>query len=131
RVGGRLTDISHAVESSVRGSGDYGIITGYGGHGIGTEMHMAPHILNYGRPGRGPRLAAGMVLAIEPMITLGSPHSRELSDRWTVVTADESRSAHWEHTVALLPDGLWVLTEPDGGRAELAARGVALSALAG
>jgi methionyl aminopeptidase len=131
RVGGRLSDISHAVESSIRAAGDYGIITGYGGHGIGTEMHMEPHILNYGRPGRGPKLSAGMTLAIEPMITQGLPHTRELADRWTVATADGQRSAHWEHTVALLPDGLWVLTEPDGGRAELAARGVPLSGLAG
>lgn len=129
--GGRLTDISHAVQSSVLGSGDYGIVTGYGGHGIGTEMHMDPHVLNYGRAGRGPKLVAGMALAIEPMITLGSPESTELGDRWTVVTADGSWSAHWEHTVALLSDGLWVLTEPDGGRAELDARGVAVSSLAG
>lgn len=130
RVGGRLTDISHAVETSVRGSGSYGIVTGYGGHGIGTEMHMEPHILNHGRPGKGPDLVSGMALAIEPMITLGSPHTRELADNWTVETADRSLAAHWEHTVALLPDGLWVLTAEDGGRAELSARGVPLSALA-
>lgn len=130
RVGGRLSDISHAVQSSVQGSGSYGIVTGYGGHGIGTEMHMEPHILNYGKPGRGPQLVAGMTLAIEPMITLGAPATRELADEWTVTTADGSWAAHWEHTVALLPDGLWVLTAADGGRAELAARGLALSALA-
>jgi methionyl aminopeptidase len=129
--GGRLSDISHAVETSVTGVGaGYGIVTGYGGHGIGTEMHMEPHILNYGKPGKGAELVAGMTLAIEPMITLGSARTRELGDRWTVVTADGSWAAHWEHTVALLPDGLWVLTAEDGGRAELAARGIALSALA-
>jgi methionyl aminopeptidase len=130
RLGGRLTDISHAVETSVRRSGSFGIVTGYGGHGIGTEMHMDPHILNHGKPGRGPQLVSGMALAIEPMITLGSPHTRELPDNWTVETADGSLAAHWEHTVALLPDGLWVLTAEDGGRAELGARGVPVTALA-
>lgn len=131
RVGNRLTDISHAVETSVHGSGRYGIVAGYGGHGIGTRMHMDPHVLNYGKPGRGPALVAGMALAIEPMITLGSPDTRELDDGWTVATADGTPAAHWEHTVALLDDGPWVLTAADGGRAELAARGITLSSLAG
>jgi methionyl aminopeptidase len=130
RAGARLGDVSHAVEMSVRESGPYGIVTGYGGHGIGSRMHMDPHVLNYGPPGQGPRLVPGMVLAIEPMITLGSPNSRELGDGWTVVTADGSLAAHWEHTVAILADGPWVLTAEDGGRAELAARGVTLSDLA-
>jgi len=130
RVGGRLTDISHAVQSSVEAAGRYGIVTHYGGHGIGREMHMEPHILNYGRPGHGPRLVAGMTLAIEPMITLGSAETVLFDDEWTVATADGSPAAHWEHTVALLPDGLWVLTAEDGGRAELAARGVKVSSLA-
>jgi methionyl aminopeptidase len=116
---GRLTDISRAVEVSIRGSGRYGIVDGYGGHGIGTEMHQDPHVLNYGRPGRGPRLVPGLCLAIEPMITVGSPRTLELSDGWTVVTQDGSVAAHVEHTVALFPDGAWVLTAPDGGRAEL------------
>jgi methionyl aminopeptidase len=120
-VGARLSDISHAVETSVRTSGDYGIVENYGGHGIGTAMHMDPHILNYGRPGRGPELVPGMALAVEPMITAGSPHTSELDDQWTVVTADHSLASHWEHTVALLADG---------PRAELGARGVKLSALA-
>jgi methionyl aminopeptidase len=131
RVGGRLSDISHAVETSVRAAGGYGIVTGYGGHGIGTSMHMDPHILNYGKPGRGPELVAGMALAIEPMITLGGPETRELSDNWTVVTRDGSGASHWEHTIALLDDGLWVLTAEDGGRAELSARGLEVSSLAG
>jgi methionyl aminopeptidase len=131
RSGGRLGDISHAVETSVRSAGSYGIVAGYGGHGIGTEMHMAPHILNYGRAGHGPRLVPGMTVAIEPMITLGSRATRELSDGWTVATADGSRAAHWEHTVAILPDGPWVLTAADGGRARLAALGVELAAAAG
>jgi methionyl aminopeptidase len=91
---------------------------------------MDPHVLNYGRPGQGPKLVAGMALAIEPMITLGSPDTRELGDGWTVVTADGSRAAHWEHTIAILDDGPWVLTAYDGGREQLGARGVQLSALA-
>jgi methionyl aminopeptidase len=130
RVGGRLTDISHAVETSVRGCGSYGIVENYGGHGIGTSMHMEPHVLNYGKPGRGPQLVAGMALAIEPMIVLGSPATEELQDGWTVATVDGSWAAHWEHTVAILDDGLWVLTAEDGGRAELAARNVEISQLA-
>jgi len=130
RVGGRLTDISHAVETSVREAGKYGIVTGYGGHGIGSEMHMAPHILNHGRAGNGPRLLPGMALAIEPMITLGARATQELDDGWTVATVDGSWAAHWEHTVALLDDGPWVLTAEDGGRAELAKRGIELSAQA-
>ncbi|MEU5565628.1 type I methionyl aminopeptidase [Micromonospora musae] len=116
---GRLTDISAAVEKAVRRGGRYGIVDGYGGHGIGTEMHQDPHVLNHGRPGKGPRLVAGMALAIEPMITMGSPRTAELSDGWTVVTRDGSMAAHVEHTMALLPDGVWVLTAEDGGRARL------------
>jgi methionyl aminopeptidase len=126
---GRLTDISRAVETSIRGGADgrsarsrgarYGIVDGYGGHGIGTEMHQDPHVLNYGRPGRGPRLVPGLCLAIEPMITIGSPRTVELSDGWTVVTQDGSVAAHVEHSVALLADGAWVLTAADGGAAEL------------
>jgi methionyl aminopeptidase len=116
---GRLTDISRAVEVSVRRSGRFGIVDGYGGHGIGTEMHQDPHVLNHGRPGKGPRLVPGLVLAIEPMITLGSPRTVELSDGWTVVTQDGSVAAHVEHTVALMDDGVWVLTAEDGGRSRL------------
>jgi methionyl aminopeptidase len=129
-AGRRLSDISNAVETSIRRAGRYGIVAGYGGHGIGSEMHMAPHILNYGRPGKGPRLVPGMALAIEPMVTLGSRATEELEDGWTVVTADGTWAAHWEHTVAILDDGPWVLTAPDGGRAELSRRGVQLSAQA-
>jgi methionyl aminopeptidase len=117
---GRLTDISRAVEVSIRGcAARYGIVDGYGGHGIGTEMHQDPHVLNFGRPGRGPKLVPGLCLAIEPMITIGSPRTVELSDGWTVVTQDGSVAAHVEHTIALFGDGVWVLTAPDGGRAEL------------
>lgn len=130
RAGGRLTDISHAVETSVRRAGRYGIVAGYGGHGIGSQMHMAPHILNYGKPGKGPRLTPGMTLAVEPMITLGARATEEMDDHWTVRTVDRSWAAHWEHTVAILDDGPWVLTAHDGGLAELAKRGVTLSAAA-
>ena len=130
RDGARLTDISHAVESSIRRAGPYGIVANYGGHGIGSEMHMAPHILNYGRAGKGPRLTPGMALAIEPMVTLGSRATEELDDGWTVRTVDGSIAAHWEHTVAILDDGPWVLTAEDGGRQELAKRGIDLSASA-
>jgi methionyl aminopeptidase len=130
KVGGRLTDISHAVQTSVESAGPYGIVTHYGGHGIGRQMHMEPHVLNYGRPGNGPKLVSGMTLAIEPMITLGSPQTMLLADSWTVATVDRSPAVHWEHTMALAEDGLWVLTAEDGGRAELSARGVKITALA-
>jgi methionyl aminopeptidase len=110
RAGGRLGDISNAVQTSIEASGSYGILAGYGGHGIGTEMHQDPHIANQGRAGHGPKLEEGMCLAIEPMISLGSPRSRELPDGWTIVTADGSMSAHWEHTVAILADGPQILT---------------------
>ena len=82
-------------------------------------MHQEPHVLNYGPPGRGPRLVTGMALAIEPMITMGSPRTVVLSDDWTVVTRDRSVAAHVEHSMALLDDGVWVLTALDGGRARL------------
>lgn len=116
---GRLTDVSHAIEVAIRSGGRYGIVDGYGGHGIGTEMHQDPHVLNYGRPGKGPALVPGMALAIEPMITLGSPRTAELADGWTVVTRDGSRAAHVEHTMAIFDDGVWVTTAEDGGVARL------------
>jgi methionyl aminopeptidase len=109
-AGHRLSDISHAVERSVQGAGDYGLIQEYTGHGIGTEMHMDPVVRNYGPPGQGPRLRAGMALAIEPMITRGGREVAELDDGWTVITTDGSHAAHFEHTVAITPDGPWVLT---------------------
>jgi len=116
---GRLTDISHAIAHEIRKAGRYGIVQGYGGHGIGTEMHQDPDVPNVGRPGKGPRLVPGLVLAIEPMITMGSRHTVELDDGWTVVTRDGSIAAHVEHTVAICPDGAWVLTAADGGRERL------------
>src|SRR6202034_4815564 len=118
--GRRLGDISHAIERSVRGSGDYGLIREYTGHGIGTEMHMDPAVRNYGPPGQGPRLRTGMALAIEPMITRGGRQVAELEDGWTVVSVDGSRAAHFEHTVAITAGGPWVLTAADGGAGRLA-----------
>jgi methionyl aminopeptidase len=115
RVGHRLTDISNAVETAAKASGSYGIVREYVGHGIGTEMHMDPPVPNYGRPGRGPVLVEGMALAIEPMLVLGRPDTRLLDDGWTVVSADGTRSAHFEHTVAITAAGPWVLTAEDGG----------------
>src|SRR5215471_13489851 len=116
RPGRRLTDISHAVEMSTRASGRYGIVREYVGHGIGSEMHMDPPVPNHGRAGRGPVLVEGMALAIEPMLVLGRPQTRLLDDDWTVVTADGSWAAHFEHTVAITASGPWVLTAADGGR---------------
>jgi methionyl aminopeptidase len=121
RPGGRLTDISAAVERSVRGCGDYGIVEEYVGHGIGTEMHQDPSVPNVGRPGRGPRLVVGMALAVEPMVNLGSGHTRLLDDGWTVVTTDGRHSAHFEHTVAITAEGPVVLTALDGGAGRLGA----------
>jgi len=125
RIGARVGDISHAVETSVRSSkAGYGIVSEYTGHGIGSEMHQPPDVPNLGRPGRGELLVKGMCVAIEPMITAGSATTATLDDEWTVVTRDGSPAAHWEHTVALTGAGAWVLTAEDGGEAELAARGV-------
>lgn len=115
KVGGRLTDISHAVQSAAEDAShtdgiEYGMVREYGGHGIGRQMHMDPFLPNVGKPGKGPRLKAGMALAIEPMLTGGSGQTVESADGWTVITADGSRAAHWEHTVAITEDGPWVLT---------------------
>ncbi len=129
RIGGRLGDISHAIEQSLRGHDrDYGSVRNYGGHGIGTEMHQDPHVLNYGRPGRGARLVRGLALAIEPMVVLGKPETVELDDGWTVVSADGSYAAHFEHTFTLTEDGPWVLTAEDGGAAKLAEFGLTVPA---
>jgi methionyl aminopeptidase len=98
------------VESSVRQAGPYQVVEEYTGHGIGTAMHMDPPVPNYGRPGRGLRLRAGMALAIEPMVTLGDAETVLHDDGWTVTTADGSWAAHFEHTVAITAEGPWVLT---------------------
>jgi len=110
RVGGRLTDISAAIEGQVRSRGPYGIVQDYVGHGIGSAMHQPPNVPNHGRPGRGLRLVAGLVLAVEPMLVLGNPSTDVLDDDWTVVTRDGSRAAHFEHTVALTTAGPHILT---------------------
>jgi methionyl aminopeptidase len=123
RAGARLSDISHAVERSVRAAGEYGIVEDYVGHGIGSEMHMDPPVPNYGRPGRGPVLAEGMALAIEPLLVLGSPETRLLDDGWTVVSEDGGWSAHFEHTVAITAAGPWVLTASAGPPAGTVAAG--------
>jgi methionyl aminopeptidase len=123
RAGNRLTDVSHAVEASVRGAGPYGIIEEYVGHGIGSAMHMDPPVPNYGRPGRGPKLREGMALAVEPMIVLGQPETAVLEDDWTVVSVDGSYAAHFEHTAAITADGPWVTTAEDGGEAGFATIG--------
>ncbi len=113
--GNRLTDVSHAIETGTHAAEErhgrrYGIVAGYGGHGIGREMHLDPFLPNEGAPGRGPYLAPGSVLAIEPMLTLGTIKTAVLGDEWTVVTTDGSRAAHWEHTVAVTEDGPRILT---------------------
>ncbi|MHB1613114.1 MAG: type I methionyl aminopeptidase [Actinomycetes bacterium] len=123
RLSGRLTDVSHAVESYVRSQGSYGVVEEYVGHGIGTEMHQDPPLPNYGRPGRGPRLRKGLVLACEPMVTLGDRHTHVLADSWTVCTDDGLPAAHFEHTFTLTDSGPWALTAVDGGRAGLASVG--------
>ncbi|MCW2854481.1 MAG: map [Marmoricola sp.] len=124
RLGGRVTDISHAVESYVRAHGHYGILEDYTGHGIGTAMHQPPNVPNYGRPGRGPKLELGLALAVEPMITLGTKETVVADDDWTIVTEDGSWAAHFEHTFTLTPDGPWILTAIDGGEERLKALGV-------
>ncbi|QNN51417.1 type I methionyl aminopeptidase [Nocardioides mesophilus] len=130
-LGGRVGDISHAVESYVRSQGDYGILEDYVGHGIGSAMHQPPNVPNVGRPGKGPKLVRGLALAVEPMVVLGSPDTTVLEDDWTVVTDDGSWAAHAENTFTLTPDGAWVLTALDGGEAKLAELGVPFGGPAG
>jgi methionyl aminopeptidase len=107
--GGRLFDISHAVQSMCEAEG-LGVVREFVGHGVGRSMHEDPQLPNVGSPGKGPRLRAGMVLAIEPMINLGRPDVKVLDDGWTAVTVDGSYSAHFEHTVAITKDGPLILT---------------------
>lgn len=126
--GGRLRDIGSAIETSITAAGPYGILTDYGGHGIGTEMHQDPHVLNYRTRTRGPKLVNGTCLAIEPMITLGTPETHLLADNWAVATNDGSFAAHAEHSVAITSDGPWVLTAADGGAERLGRLGAATPA---
>src|SRR4029079_4666812 len=109
KPGGRVSDIGHAVQKHVEAHG-FSVVREFVGHGIGQAMHEEPQVPNYGEPGRGPRLAEGMVLAIEPMVNAGKPAVKVLSDGWTAVTRDRSLSAHFEHTVAVTADGPWILT---------------------
>lgn len=111
QVGGRIGDISYAVQNLVEREG-LGVVREFVGHGIGSRMHEPPHVPNYGRPGQGRPLKAGMVLAIEPMITAGAFDVKILADGWTAVTRDGSLAAHFEHTVAITDKGPWVLTRP-------------------
>jgi methionyl aminopeptidase len=124
RAGDRLNNIGRAIQTYVRGQGLYGIVEGYGGHGIGSQMHMDPMVFNHRTIDRGPKMQVGMALAIEPMLTLGHKQTVELPDGWTVVTRDGSSAAHFEHTVAITEQGLWVTTAVDGGRERLTALGV-------
>ena len=111
RAGGRIGDIGHAVQSLAEAHG-YSVVRQYVGHGVGASLHEAPEVPNFGTPGRGVRLLPGMTLAIEPMINVGAPGVKVQPDGWTVLTADGSLSAHFEHTVAITPDGPVVMTRP-------------------
>jgi methionyl aminopeptidase len=134
QVGGRLYAVGDAVEASIHEAAErdgrvYGVIDEYVGHGIGTEMHMDPQIPNYAVRETGPKLVDGFTGAIEPMVTLGGIDTKVLADDWTVVTLDGTRAAHWEHSVAVRQDGLWILTAVDGGKAALEAVGAAYAPL--
>ena len=109
KVGNRLTDISHGIQSYVEASG-FSVVRDFVGHGIGRVVHEDPEVPNYGQPGRGPKLVEGMALAIEPMVNVGSYKVKTLRDNWTVVTSDGSLSAHYENTIVILPDGPEILT---------------------
>ena len=127
-VGESLYEVGAGVEDSIVAAGerfgrDYGIVEEYVGHGIGTAMHMDPQVPNYRVRDKGPTVRSGVTVAIEPMVTLGSAETRVLADDWTVVTTDGARAAHWENTVAVTDDGLWVLTALDGGKERLEAAG--------
>ena len=110
RVGNRIGDVGHAVQSLVEANG-FSVVREFVGHGIGTKMHDEPNLPNYGEPGRGTRLQAGMVIAVEPMVNAGGPEVK-MRDEWVAETADGSPSAHFEHTVAVTENGPWILTRP-------------------
>ncbi|HET7658955.1 MAG TPA: type I methionyl aminopeptidase [Oryzihumus sp.] len=134
RVGSPLYAVGAAVEDTVAKAAaadgaTYGIVEDYVGHGIGTEMHQDPQVPNYRVRDKGPTVRSGLTVAIEPMVTLGSADTAVLEDDWTVVTTDGSRAAHWENSVAVTDEGLWVLTELDGGKARLEAIGAAYAPL--
>jgi methionyl aminopeptidase len=134
KVGSPLYAVGAAVEDAVTEAAaadgaTYGIVEDYVGHGIGTEMHQDPQVPNYRVRDKGPTVRSGLTVAIEPMVTLGSADTAVLEDDWTVVTTDGSRAAHWENSVAVTDEGLWVLTELDGGKARLEALGAAYAPL--
>ncbi|MGV8965667.1 MAG: type I methionyl aminopeptidase [Cellulomonas sp.] len=134
RLGGVGEDVEDVVDAAAaagaNGGVRYGVIEEFVGHGIGTAMHQPPDVLNYRTRDRGPKLRPGMCLAVEPMLVRGDRTTQTLEDDWTVVSDDGSRAAHWEHSVALLETGVWVLTAHDGGAERLAALGVRVTPLA-
>jgi methionyl aminopeptidase len=123
-----LNEVGEAIEDHIEPHG-YGILTDYVGHGIGRSMHEAPPVFNYRVRSKGPEVKPGLVVAIEPMVVLGSPETFVRDDGWTVATEDGLAAAHWEHSVAVHKDGIWVLTAADGGAAGLAPFGVTPVAL--
>ncbi|RLP72161.1 type I methionyl aminopeptidase [Mycetocola manganoxydans] len=125
-----LNEVGDAVQGYVEKHGDYGILTDYVGHGIGRSMHEAPPVFNYRVRPKGPEVKPGLVVAIEPMVVLGSIDTHTKDDDWTVATDDGLASAHWEHSVAVHKDGIWVLTAEDGGAKGLAPFGVTPTPLA-
>ena len=119
-----LNEIGGPIEDVIVSAGNYGIIEDFVGHGIGREMHEEPPVFNYRVRGRGPAIKPGLVVAIEPMVTMGTIETHVLGDDWTIVTDDGLVAAHWEHSIAVHPGGIWVLTAQDGGAAGLAPFGV-------
>ncbi|QHT56599.1 type I methionyl aminopeptidase [Cellulomonas sp. H30R-01] len=129
-VGEAVEDVvDAAAEAGLNDGRRYGVVEEYVGHGIGSAMHQPPDVLNYRARDRGPRVKPGLCVAIEPMVVRGQRFTQVLDDDWTVVTVDGSRASHWEHSVAVLEDGIWVLTAHDGGAAELGTLGVEVAPL--
>lgn len=122
-----LGEVGEAIERHILSQGKYGILQQYVGHGIGRSMHEDPAVFNYATRDKGPKVEVGLCVAIEPMITSGKQATYIHEDDWTVLTKDGGDGAHWEHSVAVLEDGVFVLTEPDGGKARLASLGVEIS----
>jgi len=119
-----LNEVGAAIEDYILSQGEYGILTDYVGHGIGRRMHEDPPVFNYAVRERGPEVRPGLVVAIEPMVTLGSADTFVRDDGWTIATEDGSAASHWEHTVGIHKDGVWVFTAHDGGAAGLAPFGI-------
>jgi len=119
-----LNEVGEAIEDYIESQGSYGILTDYVGHGIGKSMHEAPPVFNYRVRQKGPDVKPGLVVAIEPMVVLGDIETYTRDDDWTVATSDGKAAAHWEHSVAVHKDGIWVLTAEDGGAAGLAQFGI-------